>query len=119
MKLERPEPSCHESKLTFLSCLVREMAKIAGPRGRGGISKGLCLPAFTTRAFEVTWAIVNTASLPHQNNCGLLASHPGFPNTEACRPLGPDLTCQIGMGREARQLSQSSLAIPCKAYLHV
>lgn len=123
MKLERLEPSCHESKLTFLSCLAGEIAKIAGPRrcrvgsggGWGGISKGLCPPAFTTRAFEVTRAIVNTASLLHRNYCGLLAPHPSFPNVEACstRPW-PHLPNWNGQGSKATAIllfSNSSQSI--------
>ena len=40
-----------------------------------------------------------------KTNLCLLVSSPSSPNTEAWPLLGFNLTCQIGMGREARQLS--------------
>lgn len=62
------EPSCHEGELPSRSCLVTGFADCWADQEKC-FSKGLCMPALTiTRAFEVTQAILSTASLPNQNN---------------------------------------------------
>lgn len=89
-----------------LSCLVRGFAKMAGPLTNACFSWGLSLPALKiARAFEVTGAFLNTRRLLYQNYPCSLSIRTQPPNTEAWPLLGLDLTCQIEMGREARQVS--------------
>lgn len=90
----------HEGELISFTCLVRSVAKTAELPGKKKFFKGFYLPTLTiTTAFEMTWAILRTASLQHQYNPW---SSPGFSITGAGPPLGLDFTCQIRMGREAR-----------------